>query len=164
MNESLDPTGAALPPEPGWLDDLRVLYTEIDREVAGIGPVCVLSGRCCRFLEYGHTLFVSTAEVEYLVGSAPAPQRPLDEGATCPWQDARGQCTAREARPLGCRIYYCDPAYQDNAHRLSERFIVRMKRLSSDHGIQWNYAPLHRHLHEEQRQGRFVSQVASIPS
>jgi hypothetical protein len=164
MNNNIDPTDDSESLELGWQAELRVLYRELDREVAGIGPVCVLSGRCCRFEEYGHTLFVSTAEVEYLVGTAPAPARPLDQGATCPWQDSRGHCTAREARPLGCRIYHCDPSYQEEAHRLSERFIGRMKRLSCDHEIPWNYAPLHRHLHEEQRQGRFVSRVSSNPS
>ena len=40
--------------------------------------------------------------------------RPLDQGATCPWQDSRGHCTAREARPLGCRVYYCDPAFEED--------------------------------------------------
>jgi hypothetical protein len=143
------------PAKPAWAEELGALYAEVDREVAAIGPVCVLSGRCCRFLEFGHTLFVSTAEVEYLLGLAPPPARPLDGGASCPWQDARGHCTARDARPLGCRIYYCDPTYQEEAHRLSERFIDGMKRLCSDHGISWNYAPLHRHLEDEQRQGRF---------
>jgi hypothetical protein len=155
MINSLDSTDESEPVELHWKAELRVLYTELDREVAAIGPVCELSGRCCRFQEYGHTLFISTAEVEYLVGEAPPPERPLDQGATCPWQNSRGHCTARDARPLGCRIYYCDPSFQEEAHRLSERFIDRMKRLSCDHAIPWNYAPLHRHLNEEQRQGRF---------
>jgi Fe-S-cluster containining protein len=136
-------------------NDLRSLYEQIDREVALIGPVCELSGRCCRFLEYGHTLFVSMAEVEYLLELAPPPVRPLDEGASCPWQDSRGHCTARDARPLGCRIYHCDPTFQEEAHRLSEQFIRRMKKLSSNYAISWNYAPLHRHLQDEQQQGRF---------
>ena len=37
--------------------------------MAQLGPVCQLSGRCCRFKEYGHTLFVSTAEVRLLLAS-----------------------------------------------------------------------------------------------
>jgi Fe-S-cluster containining protein len=156
MSDDLDSTDSGGGVERDWKDELRVLYAELDREVALIGPVCVLSGRCCRFLEYGHTLFISTAEAEYLVDNAPAPARALDEGATCPWQDSRGQCTARDARPLGCRIYYCDASFQEEAHRLSERFIDRMKRLSCDHGISWNYAPLHRHLKEERGEGRFA--------
>lgn len=155
MIESIGMSEEPGPVELGWEDELRALDTDLDREVAAIGPVCELSGRCCRFLEYGHTLFVSTAEVGYLLELAPPPARPLDQGASCPWQDSRGHCTVRDARPLGCRIYYCDPTFQEAAHRLSERFIARMKRFSSDYGISWNYAPLHRHLQDEQRLGRF---------
>jgi hypothetical protein len=143
------------PLEPEWQRDLRELYAELDREIASLGPACALSGRCCRFLEYGHTLFVSTAEVEFLLDHAPAPSGPLDEGATCPWQDSRGHCTARLARPLGCRIYHCDPAFEEELHRLSERFIDRLKRLSTKHNIAWNYAPLHRQLHDERWRDRF---------
>jgi Fe-S-cluster containining protein len=143
------------PLEIDYVRELRELYDEVDREVNALGPVCDLSGRCCRFLEYGHTLFVSSAEAVFLLGLAPTPASPLDEGASCPWQDSRGHCTAREARPLGCRIYHCDPAFQEELHRLSERFIDRLKKLSSKHNIAWNYAPLHRHLHEARRQNRF---------
>ncbi len=29
-----------------------------------------------------------------LIADAPHPVRPLDQGATCPWQDGHGRCTA----------------------------------------------------------------------
>src|SRR5262245_2661736 len=89
--------------------ELRALYEQLDAEVAQLGPVCQLSGRCCRFKEYGHILFVSTPEVQFLLANAPEPHRPLDRGETCPWQDSLGRCTARGCRPVGCRVYYCDP-------------------------------------------------------
>ena len=135
--------------------ELRALYEQLDAEVAELGPVCQLSGRCCRFREYGHTLFVSTPEVRFLLANAPEPQRPLDRGETCPWQDARGRCTARGCRPLGCRVYYCDPSYERAAHELSERYIARLKELTNNHGLTWNYAPLHRHLEEERARGTY---------
>ena len=97
--------------------ELQALYEQVDREVARYGPACQLSGRCCRFKEYAHTLFASTVEIRYLVAAAPEPSRPLDRGETCPWQDERGRCTARDAQPLGCRIFYCDPAYQNRPMR-----------------------------------------------
>jgi hypothetical protein len=134
---------------------LRLLYAALDAEVARIGPVCRLSGRCCRFAEFDHTLFVSAPEAALLLADAPNPAGPLDEGASCPWQDARGHCTARDARPLGCRVYYCDASYQAHAHALSETFIARLKHLVDDLDLPWNYAPLHRHLHEARDQGRF---------
>jgi Fe-S-cluster containining protein len=127
-------------------DALKAIYAELDAEIARRAPVCQLSGRCCRFAEYDHTLFLSSAELGVLLADAPAPSRPLDKGETCPWQDARGRCTAREARPLGCRVYFCDPAYEGQAADLSETFLARIKQLTQDFGLPWNYAPLHHHL------------------
>lgn len=133
--------------EPSFFDELKELYDQLDAAVARMAPSCRLSGLCCRFREYGHTLFVSGPEFDYLVSRAPEPVRPLDEGETCPWQDARGRCTAREARPLGCRVYFCDPSYEHASPEISERFIAGLRRLAERHGLRWDYAPLHRHLH-----------------
>jgi Fe-S-cluster containining protein len=152
-HELIPAAGAEKPP---FHAELRELYAQLDAAVARLAPVCRISGRCCRFREYGHTLFVSAAEVEYLLSEAAEPVRPLDDGDTCPWQDARGRCSARDARPLGCRVYFCDPAYQDAAPELSERFIARLKRLTERHGLDWRYAPLHRHLHERAESVRFA--------
>ena len=140
--------------------ELRALYKELDAEVAELGPVCQLSGRCCRFKEYGHTLFVSTPEVQLLLAHAPDPCRPLDGGDTCPWQDSRGHCTARDCRPLGCRVYYCDPSYERFAYDLSERYIRRLKELTEKHGLPWNYAPLHRHLELARARGSYSMDMA----
>lgn len=126
--------------------ELRALYDELDSEVQRLGPVCELSGRCCRFAEYGHTLFVSAPEFAVLRDEAPAPVRPIDDGATCPWQDAQGRCTARSARPLGCRVYYCQPSYQEPGQELCERVLRQLKALVDRHGLLWGYAPLHHHL------------------
>jgi hypothetical protein len=125
---------------------LRTLYADLDSAVSRLSPVCQLSGRCCRFQEYGHTLFLSAPEAAYLLAESPRPSRPLDDGASCPWQDSLGRCTAREGRPLGCRVYYCDPAYAPHASGLSEEFLGRLKRLVEELELPWNYAPLHDHL------------------
>ena len=71
----------------------------------------------------------------------------LDGGATCPWQDGRGLCTAREARPLGCRVFFCDPVYQEPGQEIAERAIRSLKRMVESLDLPWNYAPLHQHLH-----------------
>ncbi len=132
--------------DPAFREELSTLYRDLDAEIRKLGPVCELSGRCCRFHEYGHTLFLSEPEALVLVNEAPKPSRPLDDGETCPWQDNAGRCTAREARPMGCRVYYCDPNYADHAPELSETFIKRLKSLADRFDLPWNYAPLHRHL------------------
>jgi hypothetical protein len=131
------------------------VYAEVDAEVARLAPVCQISGRCCRFEEYGHTLFVSSVEFALLLAEAPAPARPIDEGATCPWQDDRGRCSARGARPLGCRVYFCDPSYQPMAPEIAEAGIGRLKRLVDERDLPWDYAPLHRHLHRALDDGRY---------
>ena len=122
------------------------LYAEVDAAVAAAGPVCVASGRCCRFKDYGHTLFVSNLEADVLLALAPPFDRPASSDF-CPFQ--RGNlCTAREPRPLGCRVYYCDPAYQETGSRISEEYLRRLKRLAEEHGVEWHYAPLHDFLNE----------------
>ena len=90
------------------------------------------------------------------------PQRPLDRGESCPWQDQRGRCTARAARPLGCRVYFCDPMYQHAGEEISERFIGQLKQLTETHGLPWNDAPLHHHLERERDRGAFPIDVARL--
>jgi hypothetical protein len=122
------------------------LYREVDQAVAAAGPVCVASGRCCRFKEYGHTLFLSNLEADVLLAGAPPYERPVSADF-CPFQQGN-LCTAREPRPLGCRIYYCDPAYQETSHRITEDALRRLKQFAAEHGAPWRYAPLHVFLND----------------
>ena len=132
-------------------EDLRrqvlELYREVDAAVAAAGPVCVASGRCCRFKEYGHVLFLSNLEAEVLLrAAAPAYERPVSADF-CPFQKDL-LCTAREPRPLGCRVYYCDPSYQETGNHITETYLHRLKELAQENGIPWRYAPLHQFLNE----------------
>lgn len=140
-----------VPPEVAATVRQRVLalYQEADQAVAAAGPVCIASGRCCRFKEYGHTLFLSNLEAEVLLHTAPAYEQPVTSDF-CPFQQ-NNLCTAREPRPLGCRVYFCDPNYQETAQQISEVFIQRLKRLAEELGIDWSYAPLHKFLNEAER-------------
>jgi Fe-S-cluster containining protein len=141
--------------DPGFFEGLQDLYADLATAIAAHAPVCQVSGRCCRFVEYDHTLFVSSLEVAWLLATGPAPVRPLDSGQTCPWQDAQGRCTARDARPLGCRLYYCDPSFETAMQELAESFIRRLKRLHAEYGQPWDYRPLHGHLQSARDAGRF---------
>lgn len=121
------------------------LYAEADREVAAAGPVCLASGRCCRFAEYGHTLFLSNLEADVLLASAPPYDPDAVTASSCPFQKGN-LCTAREPRPLGCRVYYCDPNYQEAGADISERYVRKLKDLADARDVPWLYAPLHHFL------------------
>ena len=131
-------------------DELRrrvlELYDAVDREVAAAGPVCVASGRCCRFKEYGHVLYLSNLEADVLLAGGPPYVRPVTPDY-CPFQKGN-LCTARGPRPLGCRVYYCDPAYQETAGRISETYLRRLKELAEEFQVPWRYAPLHHFLND----------------
>ncbi len=120
------------------------LYREVDAAVAAAGPVCVASGRCCRFKEYGHVLYLSNLEADVLLAGAPPYEKPVS-AEFCPFQK-ENLCTAREPRPLGCRVYYCDPAYQETGNQITETYLARLKSLAREHGVEWRYAPLHEFL------------------
>jgi hypothetical protein len=139
---------------------LQAFYREVEKEIAQEGPICLISGRCCRFEEYGHVLFVSAPEAILLVADSPAPVRVLDDKATCPWQDLNGRCTARTARPLGCRFFFCDPSFEARMPELAEKWIGRLKLVAEEHNWPWEYAPLHVNLHRALADGRLESDGA----
>ena len=128
---------------------VQALYREVDQAIVAAGPVCVASGRCCRFKEYGHTLFLSNLEAEVLLADAPPYEKPVTADY-CPFQK-ENLCTAREPRPLGCRVYYCDPNYQETGQRISEEYVRRLKQLAEEFGVEWQYAPLHHFLNAADR-------------
>src|SRR4051812_934661 len=125
---------------------VMAIYAAADAAVAAAGPRCDASGRCCRFAEYGHTLFMSQLEADVLLAAVPPFDGPVSADS-CPFQ-VDNLCTAREPRPLGCRVYFCDPAYQDEGQRISETYLRQLKDLADELGVGWRYAPLHTFLQE----------------
>src|SRR5690348_3067409 len=43
-------------------DAIARVYDDLQHEIERVKPVCVMSGRCCRFEEFGHRLYVTTIE------------------------------------------------------------------------------------------------------
>jgi hypothetical protein len=136
---------------PELRSQVLAIYAAADAAVAAAGPKCDASGRCCRFKEYRHTLFISNLEAEVLLDAAPLYDKPVS-GDFCPFQ-IDNLCTAREPRPLGCRVYFCDPAYQETGSDISETYLRRLKELAEEHGTGWRYAPLHHFLNEATGRG-----------
>ncbi|QVL30401.1 hypothetical protein KIH39_16250 [Telmatocola sphagniphila] len=137
------------PKFPDWHDRIYRLYLELDAEIAGHQPRCEASGKCCRFREYGHTLFLSQLEAEVLLASAPPFSGPASADL-CPYQKDN-LCTAREPRPLGCRVYFCDPKYAGVGETITEKYLKKLKAIADEFNLGWEYAPLHKFLNEHLR-------------
>lgn len=128
------------------IDALRRLYGAVERRIAAAGPVCEASGRCCRFREFGHRLYLTRPEAELLLADGLPATGPFDD-AGCPFQIDR-LCTARDGRPLACRVYFCDPSYEGVGEEIMEAAIAELRQLHEAHGRDWEYAPLHVFLNE----------------
>lgn len=131
---------------PSVRSGLQTIYAEVDQQIAALGPRCDLSGRCCRFDEYGHRLYITQPEADLLLEQGLPPNAQVTT-AGCPFQ-INNLCTARERRPLGCRVYFCDPHYEPLAPEITEEGIRKLKLLHQMEQIEWNYADLYLHLTE----------------
>ncbi|HXG62682.1 MAG TPA: hypothetical protein VNO22_15035 [Planctomycetota bacterium] len=116
--------------------ELEEIYRDLDRELAALRPRCELSGRCCRFREFGHELWTTPIEFEYLLRHAPRPS-PRPEGV-CPFLQG-GLCGVRPYRMLGCRIFFCDAGYAPAMGPLYERYHARIRDLHRRHGVPYRY-------------------------
>lgn len=123
------------------------IYVWVDEQVQDASPRCEISGRCCRFREYGHRLYISRVEAERLL-QVPLPQ-PAERPALtleaireqCPYQ-VQGRCSARNQRPLGCRIFFCDPTFEQQASEITEAAIQQLKQAHEKFHVPWEYQEL----------------------
>ncbi len=116
---------------------LRTFYAEADEGIRGYGAVCHNRGQCCRFGQYGHRLYVTALEVcYYLSGEVPAVSF---IGDVCP-HAYDGKCHIRDRRPLGCRIFYCDPRAQGWQGPFSELLLARLRSMHEGLGVPYFYA------------------------
>ena len=136
-------------------DAVAQVLAEADADIAGRKPVCLASGKCCKFEQYGHRLYVTAAELHHFVST----QKPLENRKSgienspsvslpqffanekpegCPYQ-VEGLCTARDARPLGCRIYFCDENAQSWQNGVYEKYHAKLRALHDAFGLPYRY-------------------------
>ena len=124
--------------EPALHQRVAALYDRVDAEAAAHAPVCVNRGTCCRFDEFGHRLFVTPVEVAFFVGRQRVEGlRPVTAEA-CPYQ-IDNRCTARSHRPLGCRIFFCDPAATHWQPGVYEKYLSELKQIGADLDVDYRY-------------------------
>ncbi|HEY7116221.1 MAG TPA: hypothetical protein VH475_06535, partial [Tepidisphaeraceae bacterium] len=126
---------------PNVRESVEAIYRELAVEVERRRPVCVVSGRCCRFEEFGHRLYVTTLELAVFlrgldgVGSLPAGwDGTAWDGTGCPFQSNR-LCTVHAIRPFGCRVFFCDATATQWQNEAYEAFHGRLKGLHEQLGV-----------------------------
>ncbi len=122
---------------PEVTEAMRVFYAETDRRIAQQTATCWNKGNCCRFGEFHHRLYVTGLEVCYYLAIGDPP--PPVTADVCPHAYA-GQCHARDRRPLGCRVFYCDPLAQAWQGPLTEERLARLRALHDELDVPYVYA------------------------
>lgn len=119
------------------------VYHLLDQYITTAAGLCQNCGRCCDFDKYGHRLYVTTLEILYLLKNGPPaglsiPNRPAGQ---CAYQ--RGpDCSARQGRPSGCRIYHCRALAEPFQNELSEKVLGQLRSLHHRFGAVYHYADL----------------------
>lgn len=116
---------------------MKDFYEETDRLIAEHAATCWNKGNCCRFGEFDHRLYVTALEVCYYLASGRLPIPPTTDA--CP-HAYDGKCHARERRPLGCRVFFCDPAAQEWQGPLTEERLRCLRQLHEQLGVPYFYA------------------------
>lgn len=133
--------------EQDWAGRLRLLYRDLDAELARLGVACRGCGECCHFDKVDHILYASELERRLLAVDAVPSSNPdasveqLSGGLRCPFQE-RGRCMAREGRVLGCRLHFCSWPEHGDEFAFTENWHGRLKALHDDLGVEWGYRPL----------------------
>jgi len=96
------------------LEALRALYREADEALDGW--TCDVSLDCCHFARTGREPHLWPNEWELLQRAVAAngrrrgPLLAVFEDRRCPLLDDHGRCSVYEARPFGCRTFFCERA------------------------------------------------------
>jgi len=151
-----------------FLASLREIYRAADAAAAGAGASCRACGRCCRFDEAGHLLYVTPGELALLTAFPPpaldTPRRAVSDGPHCdptasphaPCQgpadackragrcayQAGNLCTARDRRALGCRLFSCQTGAAESLKLKYEELHGRIRRLHAEAGVSYLYVEL----------------------
>lgn len=134
--------------EPSVDRALRDIHLQVAESTRAARPLCVASGRCCRFEAFGHRLYVTALEAAWVMArlngelgrSLTRRQvlRAVEEG-TCPFLD-EGLCTVHAIRPFACRTFFCDPRAQAWQQELHERCHAAVRALHDQLEIPYRYA------------------------
>lgn len=136
---------------------LRAFYEALDREITAGEATCWQSGACCRF-DASFRNYVTGLEIAWFVAQMGEPLqvpdavepatrlpvlpsasgKPSPEGDPCPYQ-IDGLCSGHAVRPMGCRIYFCQPGTQQWQQHLYEHHLDALQALHEREGVTYSY-------------------------
>ena len=140
------PETAAQRAETALLAELQALYQQADALYAGYR--CEGTTECCRFAITGREPYVTAVELRALERAVAArgghlksakralPLAPRDgDERTCPLLDAGARCVVYQARPFGCRTFWCHRADTDSpvSHKQMSALVAKLKDLAARH-------------------------------
>jgi Fe-S-cluster containining protein len=129
------------------ITSVAAVYDAVADESASRRPLCEMSGRCCRFEEFGHRLYVTTIELAAFLAGIGARREMSWDGTGCPFQSAK-LCTVHAIRPFGCRMFFCDPTSTQWQNDAYERFHARLKSLHEQLSVPYFYVEWRQALRE----------------
>ena len=125
------------------------LYRQVEEQLGQLEVTCQQCGKCCRFEEFSQELLASTAELGYLWSWLK--KHPLkligllgktaeSNHNVCPFLQKQS-CTAREARALGCRVFFCQAKGLDKERMESiyEAYHKRIIELHKQRDVSYHY-------------------------
>jgi len=116
---------------------IAALYDDVQKQIDQRRPLCVLSGRCCRFEEFGHRLYVTTLEMGTFLHQLNGHEsKPNPDG--CPFQINK-LCSVHAIRPFGCRIFFCDSTSTQWQQEQYQHFHARLKQLHQQFDVPYFY-------------------------
>jgi Fe-S-cluster containining protein len=116
------------------------LYSDVQKQIDLRRPLCLISGRCCRFEEFGHRLYVTTLELATFLHDLQKLNlpTPAPNPGGCIFQQNK-LCSVHTIRPFGCRLFFCDSTATDWQHEQYQLFHTRLKALHEHLNVPYFY-------------------------
>lgn len=127
-------------------ESISTIHESVAKEVRRRKPLCLASGACCHFDAFDHRLYATGLEAALCAQICAEEGHGIDlkdlatarTAGGCPWQTGR-LCTARAGRPVGCRVFYCDPRASEWVPELAEWAHGAIKELHQELGVPYVY-------------------------
>jgi Fe-S-cluster containining protein len=161
--------------DPAINQAIGAMYAEVSQAITRQGPACWASGRCCNFEKTGHRLYVTGLEAAWCITRVGRPglaaiHTSMEQG-NCPYLtgEHRHLCGVHEAKPLGCRVYFCDRTSFPWQSELTESQLGVLRTLHEERAIPYRYAEWRyllyvlEHAPMGMALGRFAGGAAALP-